>query len=520
MPAKPSPLADVLALRTREGELYEKLPEDRVRCFACGHRCLIPPGRDGVCRVRFNEAGTLRVPFGYVGALQVDPVEKKPFFHALPGARALSFGMLGCDYHCGYCFAPGTEVTTPGGPRTLDSLFEGGAPVLETAEDAVAVRPEVDVVTHLGRARPVRGVFRHHYRGPMMALTLAGGTEIRATPEHEFLVTARAARGVPPPSFFVPASAITPEFDLLEPTADGHFRKRRLEDTRVFSYDGPVYNIEVEEDQTYLVHGAAVHNCQNWVTSQALRDPRALAPAQEVTPAELVARPAPRRAHRHLDLQRAAHHQRVGGGRLPRGAGGGPRLLVRLQRQRDARGARLHPAVGVAVQGGPQELPRPALPRAGRHAGERAVDDPRAARAGLLARDRHARHPRLQRLRRGAARHRGVPRRGVAGHAVARDRVPQGLQDDGRGRDVRPTLLRAAEIGAAAGLRFVYAGNLPGRVGRWEHTWCPGCGALLIERFGFRILANRLSAGACPDCRRPVPGFWEADAVALSRRPA
>ena len=103
MPAALSPLQDLLARRTREGELYEKLPEGRVRCFACGHRCLIPPERDGICRVRFNEGGTLKVPFGYVGAVHVDPVEKKPFFHALPGARALSFGMLGCDYHCGYC---------------------------------------------------------------------------------------------------------------------------------------------------------------------------------------------------------------------------------------------------------------------------------------------------------------------------------------------------------------------------------------------------------------------------------
>src|SRR5258708_24193645 len=103
MPAARSPLADLLARRTRDGELYEKLPEGRLRCFACGHRCLIPPGRDGVCRVRFNEGGTVRVPFGYVGALHVDPVEKKPFFHALPGSLALSFGMLGCDLHCGYC---------------------------------------------------------------------------------------------------------------------------------------------------------------------------------------------------------------------------------------------------------------------------------------------------------------------------------------------------------------------------------------------------------------------------------
>ena len=99
----PRPLASLLARQTREGELYARLPGDRVRCVACGHRCVIPPGRDGVCRVRFNEGGVLKVPYGYVAALQVDPVEKKPFFHALPGARALSFGMLGCDMHCAFC---------------------------------------------------------------------------------------------------------------------------------------------------------------------------------------------------------------------------------------------------------------------------------------------------------------------------------------------------------------------------------------------------------------------------------
>jgi pyruvate formate lyase activating enzyme len=74
------------------------------------------------------------------------------------------------------------------------------------------------------------------------------------------------------------------------------------------------------------------------------------------------------------------------------------------------------------------------------------------------------------------------------------------------------TLLRAAEIGTREGLRFVYAGNLPGAVGRWENTWCPGCGALLVERRGFRVLRNRLSGGTCPDCRRAIPGFWEAPA--------
>jgi pyruvate formate lyase activating enzyme len=96
-------LKELIENRTREGVLYEKLEKNRVRCYACGHRCTIFDGLDGICRVRFNRGGTLRVPHGYVGALQLDPVEKKPFFHVLPGALAMSFGMLGCDFHCGYC---------------------------------------------------------------------------------------------------------------------------------------------------------------------------------------------------------------------------------------------------------------------------------------------------------------------------------------------------------------------------------------------------------------------------------
>ncbi len=74
-----------------------------VRCLACGHRCLIREGHAGICKVRFNREGELRAPGGYVAGLQIDPIEKKPFFHAFPGREALSFGMLGCDLHCGYC---------------------------------------------------------------------------------------------------------------------------------------------------------------------------------------------------------------------------------------------------------------------------------------------------------------------------------------------------------------------------------------------------------------------------------
>jgi pyruvate formate lyase activating enzyme len=70
------------------------------------------------------------------------------------------------------------------------------------------------------------------------------------------------------------------------------------------------------------------------------------------------------------------------------------------------------------------------------------------------------------------------------------------------------TLIRAAETGYSAGLNYVYAGNLPGRVGEYENTFCPHCKAALIERFGFRILKNRLRDGACPECERGIPGRW------------
>jgi len=98
-----SSVADLLDRMTVEGTLYERLPDDAVRCYACGHRCLIREGRRGICQVRFNQGGELRVPWGYVAALQADPIEKKPFFHVLPGSDALTFGMLGCDFHCSYC---------------------------------------------------------------------------------------------------------------------------------------------------------------------------------------------------------------------------------------------------------------------------------------------------------------------------------------------------------------------------------------------------------------------------------
>lgn len=118
-----STLASAVNAMVREGDLFEKLSENRVHCFACAHDCKITDGGRGICQVRYNVGGTLFVPRGYVAALQCDPVEKKPFFHVLPSSDALTFGMLGCDLHCGYCqnwdISQALRDSTAGRPPSL-----------------------------------------------------------------------------------------------------------------------------------------------------------------------------------------------------------------------------------------------------------------------------------------------------------------------------------------------------------------------------------------------------------------
>ena len=100
---KETSLSKILDEKTSPGRLYEKLEDDAVRCHACAHRCLIKPGKRGVCQMRFNQDGDLHVPWGYVAGAQTDPIEKKPFAHFLPGSDAMTFGMLGCNFHCSFC---------------------------------------------------------------------------------------------------------------------------------------------------------------------------------------------------------------------------------------------------------------------------------------------------------------------------------------------------------------------------------------------------------------------------------
>ena len=77
---------------------------DSVRCSLCAFRCLIKPGRTGVCQVRKNVGGTLySLNYHAVTAWHTDPVEKKPLFHFLPGSRIFSLACAGCNFRCSFC---------------------------------------------------------------------------------------------------------------------------------------------------------------------------------------------------------------------------------------------------------------------------------------------------------------------------------------------------------------------------------------------------------------------------------
>jgi pyruvate formate lyase activating enzyme len=88
----------------REAVLYEVLPGDRVRCHVCQWRCLLGPGKLGVCRMRVNRDGTVYVlNYAAVSSMAADHIEKKPLFHFFPGSYVFSLGTWGCNFHCRGC---------------------------------------------------------------------------------------------------------------------------------------------------------------------------------------------------------------------------------------------------------------------------------------------------------------------------------------------------------------------------------------------------------------------------------
>ena len=345
-------LQGLLAARTREGDLYHRLDNDWVHCYACGHNCKIPKGALGVCKVRFNQGGRLMVPWGYAGGVQCDPIEKKPFFHVHPGALAYSFGMLGCDLHCGYCQ---NWVTS------------------QALRDPDAVAPPLDASPEL-----------------LVRDAVAKGAQIIVSTYNEPLITSewavaifKEARAAGLMTGFVSNGNGTPGvLEYLRPWID-------------------VYKVDLKSF-----------------------DDR--------------------------------HYRELGGRLQP--------ILDTIQHLHD---------MDVWL-----ELVTLLIP--GFNDSEDELKRLTAFVAGVSP---------------------DIPWHVTAFHGDYKMTAPS---------NTTPRMLhRAAAIGAAAGLRYVYAGNLPGRVGHLEDTQCPQCHEVLIERHGYLIRGYHLTAlGDCPSCGLRIPGRW------------
>ncbi len=552
-------LAQVLAALRAEGapEVTERLPGDTVRCLSCAHRCVIKPGRDGICRVRSNVDGKLMVPRGYVAGVQVDPIEKKPFFHVLPGNDALSFGMLGCDLHCAYCFPGEVRVSTTEGTRRIGDLFDE-APAGPTEEERAPAIPTF-IIADDGSPRPVRRLFRHYFAGDLVSVKTGSGEGFEATPDHPVLATRNLEKENPR---FVAANELEAGTFLTRPVRVGRGENvvserprtltrssrlgsastvlenspKRCEDYRYFPvrsvsrrpYQGWVYNLEAEGRHTYLANGFAVHNCQNWVTSQALRDPVAGAGPKDIDPEELTALALREHApvvvstyneplitsEWAMEVMTPAKEAGLLCGFVSNGNATEEvldfiRPLVSLykidlksfdDKHYRSLGAPLeHILEGIRLVHGKGfwlEIVTLVIPGFNDDEGE-LRDMARFLRA--ISPD-------------------------IPWHVT-------GFHDDYKMGDQGDTpaskLIRAAEIGTEEGLHFVYAGNRPGRVGEWENTRCPSCSKTLIRRQSFRILECSIGHdGACPGCGTKLPGVWDhplaqrrsKDAPALPRR--
>lgn len=116
----------------KEALLYDKLPENRVRCRLCAHRCTITDGHLGLCQVRENRGGTLyTLVYGRTISQAVDPIEKKPLYHFRPGSLSFSIATPGCNFRCEWCQnweisqMPREQHLIGGHPATPEQIVDG-----------------------------------------------------------------------------------------------------------------------------------------------------------------------------------------------------------------------------------------------------------------------------------------------------------------------------------------------------------------------------------------------------------
>ncbi len=105
--------------------LSRKLEDEKIECLACHHHCKIAEGKSGICGIRVNEGGELKLlVFGRAASMNIDPIEKKPLFHFFPSSKIFSFGTVGCNFRCSFC--QNFEISQFSKEHTFEEIEEFG----------------------------------------------------------------------------------------------------------------------------------------------------------------------------------------------------------------------------------------------------------------------------------------------------------------------------------------------------------------------------------------------------------
>lgn len=170
----------------KEAILYSKGENNSVRCHLCRRGCTIREGERGFCHVRENRGGTLySLVYGKAAAADVDPIEKKPFYHFLPGADCFSFSTVGCNFRCAYCFAPGTIIMDDFAPKPIEQVFEESR---LTKNKEVRVPKDRKTLCANGKKEKILKCFRHEYEGELVVIKPFYIPPLESTPNHVFFV--------------------------------------------------------------------------------------------------------------------------------------------------------------------------------------------------------------------------------------------------------------------------------------------------------------------------------------------
>ncbi len=175
------------------GRWWHRLDDGRVQCDLCPRDCKLHEGQRGACfvRARVGDAMVLTT-YGRSSGFCVDPIEKKPLNHYLPGSAALSFGTAGCNLACKFCFSPQTWIATNDGMRRIGDLFDACPEKATLGEGRIGFPADLEVWTRHATRTRVTKVFARPYAGELLSLRAACCPPIQATPNHGIFAAHRS----------------------------------------------------------------------------------------------------------------------------------------------------------------------------------------------------------------------------------------------------------------------------------------------------------------------------------------